>query len=123
YYIRNKLMKQGLGKGGFTEAEILEYIRVCTSEQIHGVCEDYRAAATIDFDMDRADLEAGRKVACPALVLWGELSHTGKHYRPEEVWPRYCSRIMRMKGLPCGHYPSEQATEQTYTELHGFFSA
>ncbi|HZQ72176.1 MAG TPA: alpha/beta hydrolase [Burkholderiales bacterium] len=123
YYIRNKLMKQGLGKGGFTEAELLEYIRVCTPEQIHGVCEDYRAAATIDFDMDRADFEAGRKVACPVLVLWGELSHTGKHYRPEEVWPRYCSRIMRMQGLPCGHYPSEQATEQTCTELQRFFSS
>ncbi len=123
YYIRNKLMKPGLGKGGFTEAELLEYIRVCTPDQIHGVCEDYRAAATIDFDMDRADFEAGRKVACPVLVLWGELSHTGKHYRPEEVWPRYCSRIMRMQGLPCGHYPSEQATEQTCTELQRFFSS
>ena len=123
YYIRNKLTKQGLGKGGFTEEEIREYIRVCTPEQIHGVCEDYRAGATIDLDMDTADYEAGRKVACPVLVLWGGLSHTQKHYQPEDVWPRYCSNVVRMQSLPCGHYPSEQAPEETYRELHAFFSS
>jgi len=55
------------------------------------------------------------------LVLWGELSHTGKHYDPPAVWPRYCSNIARMQSLPCGHYPSEQAPEQTYEELRRFF--
>lgn len=121
YYIRKKLMKQGLGKGGFTEEEIREYIRVCTPEQIHGVCEDYRAAATVDLEMDRADFEAGRKIACPVLVLWGGKSHTEHHYNPREAWPRYCSNIVRMTALPCGHYPSEQAPEETYRELHQFF--
>lgn len=121
YYIRKKLMKQGLGKGGFTEEEIREYIRVCTPEQIHGVCEDYRAAATVDLEMDRADFEAGRKIACPVLVLWGGKSHTEHHYNPREAWPRYCSNIVRMTALPCGHYPSEQAPEETYGELHEFF--
>jgi haloacetate dehalogenase len=57
------------------------------------------------------------------LVLWGELSHTGKHYRPQEVWPRYCSNIVRMQGLPCGHYPVEQAPDDTYRELRSFFIA
>jgi len=116
------LTKQGLGKGGFTEEEIREYVRVCTPEQIHGVCEDYRAAATIDFEMDTADFNAGRKVQCPVLVLWGELSHTGKHYEPRAVWPRYCANVVRMQSLPCGHYPSEQAPEQTYEELQRFFA-
>jgi haloacetate dehalogenase len=121
YYIRGKLMKQGLGKGGFTEEEIKEYVRVCTPENIHGVCEDYRAAATLDFEMDRADFEAGNRVKCPALVLWGEKSHTQKIYNPREAWPRYCADIVGMAALPCGHYPSEQAPEETYRELDAFF--
>jgi haloacetate dehalogenase len=121
YYIRGKLMKQGLGKGGFTEEEIKEYVRVCTPENIHGVCEDYRAAATLDFEMDRADFEAGNRVKCPALVLWGEKSHTQKNYNPREAWPRYCADIVGMAALPCGHYPSEQAPEETYRELDAFF--
>ena len=121
YYIRKKLMKQGLGKGGFTEDEIREYVRCCTPENIHGVCEDYRACATIDFEMDKADFEAGRKVRCPTLVLWGEKSHTNKLFDPRETWPKYAENIVRMQALPCGHYPSEQAPEETYAELRGFF--
>ncbi len=121
YYIRKKLMKQGLGKGGFTEEEIREYVRCCTPENIHGVCEDYRACATIDFEMDKADFEAGRKVKCPTLVLWGEKSHTNKLYDPRATWPLYAENIVRMQALPCGHYPSEQAPEETYAELRGFF--
>jgi haloacetate dehalogenase len=123
FYIRDKLMKQGLGKGGFTEEEILEYIRVCTPEQIHGVCSDYRAGATLDYEMDAADFEAGRRIACPVLVLWGEYSHTGKHYQPREAWPRYCSNIVRMQSLKCGHYPTEQAPGATYEELDNFFNS
>ena len=123
YYIRKKLMTHGIGKGGFTEDEILEYIRVCTPEQIHGVCEDYRAAATLDFEMDTADFEAGHKVSCPVLVLWGEHSHTERDFTPRDAWPGYCSNIVRMAALPCGHYPSEQAPEQTYQELSAFFRA
>lgn len=121
FYIRNKLMKQGPGKGGFTEAEILEYIRVCTPANIHAVCEDYRAAATVDLVMDTADFEAGRKVAAPALVLWGEKSHTAHHHDPREEWPKYCANIAGMRALPCGHYPVEQAPDETFAELHRFF--
>ncbi|MFD0667920.1 alpha/beta fold hydrolase [Ramlibacter sp. MAHUQ-53] len=121
FYIRDKLMKQGPGKGGFTEEEITEYIRVCTPENIHAVCEDYRAAATLDLQMDTADFEAGRKVQPPALVLWGEKSHTAHHHDARIEWPKYCANIVRMQELPCGHYPTEQAPEHTLAELLAFF--
>jgi haloacetate dehalogenase len=122
FYIRDKLMKQGPGKGGFTETEILEYIRVCTPENIHGVCEDYRAAFEIDLPMDTADVESGRKVQPPALILWGAKSHTAHHHDPRVEWPKYCANIIRMAELPCGHYPTEQAPEETYQELSKFFA-
>ena len=121
YYIRNKLMKQGPGKGGFTEEEIQEYIRVCTPENIHGVCEDYRAAATIDLQMDTADFEAGRKIQPPALIIWGQQSHTAHHHDPTVEWPKYCANIERMVALPCGHYPTEQAPKETLAEFLNFF--
>ena len=121
YYIRNKLMKQGPGKGGFTEDEIQEYIRVCTPENIHGVCEDYRAGATIDLQMDTADFEAGRKVQPPALIIWGQQSHTAHHHDPRTEWPKYCANIQRMVALPCGHYPTEQAPKETLAEFLNFF--
>ena len=48
-----------------------EYIRCyCCKGAIHAVSEDYRAAATVDLDMDRADDAAGRKIQAPVLALW-----------------------------------------------------
>jgi haloacetate dehalogenase len=123
FYIRSKLTTQGHGKGGFSEEEIQHYISLCTPENIHGVCEDYRAGATIDPKMDLADLAAGRRIQSPTLLLWGERSHVAHHPRkPAEVWSDYCANIVRARALPCGHYPSEQAPEETYAELKSFFA-
>jgi len=85
YYIRLKLGSQGLGKGGIAEAALREYVRCCTPENIHGVCEDYRAGATIDYEMDTLDLEAGRAITAPLLVIVGGRSHTSKFYSYEEA--------------------------------------
>ena len=114
-------MSQGPGKGGFTEAEILEYVRACTPENIHAVCEDYRAAASVDLAMDTADFDAGRRVECPVLALWGTKSHTAHHHDVLNAWPQYCANIAGMHALDCGHYPVEQAPEETYRLLAGFF--
>jgi haloacetate dehalogenase len=121
YYILKKLTKMGIGKGGFSEETLREYARCCTSENIHGVCEDYRAAVTVDMAMDTADFEAKRKIECPVAVYWGELSHTEKFFDARKAWPQYCSNIARMRALPCGHYPAEQAPHEVYAELYGFF--
>jgi haloacetate dehalogenase len=123
YYILKKLTKMGIGKGGFSEETLKEYARCCTRENIHGVCEDYRAAITVDMQMDTADFEAGRKITCPTAVFWGELSHTEKFYDPRSAWPQYASNIVRMRALPCGHYPAEQAPDDVYQELYDFFKS
>ena len=121
YYIRLKLGSQGLGKGGIAEDALREYVRCCTPENIHGVCEDYRAGATIDYEMDTKDLEAGHAITCPLLVIVGGRSHTSKFYSYEEAWARYATNLVRCTALPCGHYPAEQAPDETYRELRAFF--
>ena len=45
-----------------------------------GMCEDYRAAATIDLEHDRESRAAGQKVQCPMLVLWGSKGKIGEWY-------------------------------------------
>ena len=40
-------------------------------DHLHAICEEYRAAAGIDRTHDQADLEAGRRIHCPTLALWG----------------------------------------------------
>jgi haloacetate dehalogenase len=119
-YIRRKLDKKGVGMSGFTPEALAEYIRCCTPENIHAVCEDYRAAVSIDLVHDEADLQ--RKLAIPVLVLWGERSHVNRSYQPIEAWLERATDV-RGKMLPCGHYPAEQVPHETYQELRAFFGA
>jgi len=58
------------------------------AETIVGMCEDYRAAATIDLEQDRASRSAGVKVQCPMLVLWGAKGKIGQWYAPLDTWRR-----------------------------------
>jgi haloacetate dehalogenase len=117
-YIRKKLDKKGVGLGGFTPEALAEYIRCCTPENIHAVCEDYRAAVGIDLEHDEADLHV--KIAMPMLVLWGEKSHVNRSFKPIEAW-RERAVDVRGRMLPCGHYPAEQCPQETYEELRRFF--
>jgi haloacetate dehalogenase len=116
-YIRKKLDKKGVGMSAFTLEALAEYIRCCTPENIHAVCEDYRAAVGIDLVHDEADLAT--RFAMPMLVLWGERSHVNRSYRPIEAW-RERAIDVRGKMLPCGHYPAEQSPDETYAELRAF---
>jgi haloacetate dehalogenase len=118
-YIRRKLDKKGVGMGAFTPEALAEYIRCCTPENIHAVCEDYRAAVTIDQQHDEADLHV--RLTMPLLVLWGERSHVNRSFRPIEAWRERATDV-RGRMLPCGHYPAEQAPDETYAELRAFLS-
>jgi haloacetate dehalogenase len=90
---------------------------------LHAVCEDYRAVATLAFEMDRADVEAGNTIQCPVLVIWGTQSHTEKMFNPRVAWPQYVRSLPQFCPLPCGHYPAEQLPEEMYTALDTFFQA
>jgi haloacetate dehalogenase len=117
-YIRKKLDKPGVGLSGFTPEAMAEYIRCCTADNIHAVCEDYRAAVGIDLLHDEADLAT--KIAMPMLVLWGERSHVNRSYKPLDAWRERAADVQG-KMLPCGHYPAEQVPDETLAELRAFF--
>jgi haloacetate dehalogenase len=119
-YIRRKLDKPGVGLSAFTPEAMAEYIRCCNAENIHAVCEDYRAAVGIDLTHDEADLTV--KIPMPMLVLWGEKSHVNRSYKPIEAWRERAADV-RGRMLACGHYPAEQVPEETLTELRAFFGA
>jgi len=90
---------------------------------VHAMCEDYRACATIDLAMDTKDFAAGKKITCPALLLWGATGAVGRNHDSAKIWKNYATTIVGAKALPCGHYLSEEAPEETYAELRAFFAA
>ena len=69
-----------------------------------------------------ADFEAGRKIACPVLLLWGATGGVGRNHDSMAIWQRYAVDIRGGKALPCGHYLSEEAPDETYAELRAFFA-
>ncbi len=120
WYMEHKLSKPGIGLRFFDPAAFEEYVRCFTPKTIRGSCADYRACATVDFEMDKNDREAGHKVACPLLVLWGAKSHTGRVYKDVlAIWRDYGVDVT---GAPieCGHYVPEEAPEPTYDHLIKF---
>jgi haloacetate dehalogenase len=120
YYIQYKLNKKGVGLEIFAAEALAEYARCTTPEQIHAVCEDYRATLGIDLAMDAADY-GQRRLACPTLVLWGSQSHVGRHYRPLEAWSEWAEDLVGL-AIPTGHYPAEHRPDLVYPILWQFFS-
>jgi haloacetate dehalogenase len=120
YYIRYKLNKKGVGLEIFTPEAMAEYARCTTSEQIHAVCEDYRATVTLDFAMDSADY-GQKSIACPVLVMWGSNSHCGRHFKPMEAWSEWAPDL-RGWDIPTGHYPAEHRPDLVYPAFQKFFS-
>ena len=122
WFIKKKLAKTEQGLNFFDPAALADYMRCFRNpETIHAICEDYRAGASIDLEMDEADMQAGRKIGCPLLLLWGATGGVGRNQNSMEIWPRYASDIRAGKALPCGHYVQEEAPDETYTELRAFF--
>ena len=123
FYITRKLAKTAQGLSFFGKEALEDYKRCFRNPAtVHAMCEDYRATATVDFAMDTEDFAAGRKIACPTLLLWGATGAVGRNHQPAEVWKDYAADIRGAKALPCGHYLSEEAPEETYAELRAFFA-
>ena len=120
-YMHSVMGKRYAGLSAFTPAALAEYERCA---QIPGtatsMCEDYRAAATIDLVHDRADVAAGRKLTQPLRVLWGDHGAVGKCFDVLALWREQATDVSGVS-LPCGHYIAEEAPQLLLAEALKFF--
>ena len=100
-------------------ADYMEAIR--DPKTIQGMCEDYRAAASIDLEHDRASRAEGHKIACPVLVLWGAKAKIEAWYDALAIWRRYCKGEVSGSPVPSGHYLAEEAPEAVLEHFIAFF--
>jgi haloacetate dehalogenase len=106
----------------FADEAVADYLACFRDpETIRGICEDYRAGATIDCEHDRADQETGQRIQCPLLVLWGAKAKLETWYDVLAVWRGWATDV-RGRALACGHYLAEELPEETADELARFFS-
>jgi haloacetate dehalogenase len=119
-FLRRKMGEGAAGMTPFAPEAWAEYQRCFTPGAIHASCEDYRAAATIDLVHDRADRDAGRRIACPMLALWGDHGIIGRCFKPLDEWRRVAADV-RGHGVASGHYIPEEAPDILVAELERFF--
>ena len=97
------------------------FAAVRQSDMVTGMCEDYRAAATIDLVHDRDSRAAGLKVACPMLVLWGTKGRIGTWYDALATWRDYCSGEVTGGPVSSGHYIAEESPAELLASFGRFF--
>ena len=95
---------------------------VSISAAIHASTEDYRAGATIDLVDDDASWDAGARIACPTLVLWGAEGLVGLRYDALGVWREYAAAAELVEGqaVPGAHFLPEEAPAETIAALRAF---
>src|SRR5512134_1022188 len=121
FYLRTKLGGWGsAGTSFFDPRALAEYERCFTPAAIHAMCEDYRAAATIDLQHDREDED--RRIECPLRVLWGERGVVHRLFAPLADWQAKSKLPVSGGTTPTGHYIAEEAPDLLADEMLEFFA-
>src|SRR5580698_980238 len=115
------------GQGSFGPEILEEYVSTYRDRaRVHGICEEYRAAATIEVEHDRADKDASKRIGCPMLHLWAEGGPLDSFYAkdggPLGIWRQWAPRAhgQAMKG---GHFFPEENPDDTAVLVKQFLSA
>ena len=91
---------------------------------IHAICEEYRAAATIDREHDKMDRDSGKRIACPLLSLWSSRGGLNSWYDdqggPLGLWQQWADDVSG-RALDGGHFFPEEKPEETANALLQFF--
>jgi haloacetate dehalogenase len=106
-------------RGAFPPDLRAEYLaKFSAPETIHAICEEYRAAATLDHEHDEAD-RGQRRIACPVLALWSHTGAVARWYEPLALWRAWADDV---EGGPiaAGHFLPEEAPDETARRLIQF---
>ena len=98
-----------------------EYLRCFDVDTVHASGADYRAAAGIDLEHDRADRESGRTLDIPVLALWGRHSYVGSNFDVLATWAPYAPRVTGA-AIEADHYLAEEAPQPTASALRAFLT-
>jgi haloacetate dehalogenase len=126
------IVDNALGDWGSPSAVFPREVRAAYVEALrdpahaHAICEEYRAAATVDREHDQADCTDGRRMTCPLLALWSAEGPLGTWYveagGPMTLWRTWTDRVQGHP-LNAGHFFPEELPDQTAEALSRFFAS
>ena len=119
-YVRDVLGRRSAGLAPFDARALAEYVRcIELPGAAHGLCEDYRASASIDLIHDQLDIDTKNFLHQPLLVLWGEQGVVNQCFEPLKEWTKLAVNV-KGHALPCGHYIPEEAPELMLSQVQSF---
>ena len=119
-YVRDVLGRRSAGLAPFDPRALAEYVRCLELPgTAHGLCEDYRASATIDLVHDQLDIDKKNFLQQALLVLWGEQGVVNQCFEPLKEWSKLAVNV-KGHALPCGHYIPEEAPELLLNQVQSF---
>jgi haloacetate dehalogenase len=115
------------GHGSFgpeVRAEYTESYR--DPARVHAICEEYRAAATLDIEHDKKDLQDSRRIKSPMLHLWAIGGPLDSFYEqqggPLGIWRKFADNVQG-QSIKGGHFFPEENPSETAELLIKFLSA
>jgi haloacetate dehalogenase len=87
---------------------------------VHGMCEDYRAGLSIDRRHEEADRAAGRRIACPTLLLTATEDDIDIHGDPMAIWRPWVAGELSSRPVHSGHHQAEEAPGELARALTAF---
>jgi len=92
-------------------------------DTVRAMLEDYRAGLTVDRAAEEADRAAGRRVACPTLVLWSSRDDLEDlHGDPLAIWADWTSGPLAGGPVDSGHHMAEEAPGELAAALVAFLA-
>ncbi len=120
-FFQHHLRAIGLGANPdrYPEPVMAAYARqLADASAVHAICEDYRAGATIDRQLDEAD--RSRQIECPVLCLWGTRGALPLFYEDVlAVWRPWAPGVTG-RGVEASHFLAEDRPEEVADELAAF---
>jgi len=122
-YLRYVFHSRVFDPTSFGEAEIATYARAYGRPgALRGGFEHYRTCFGESMRQDLDDLEAGRRVAAPVRVLWGDAGPY-RDVNALDLWRPFAPAATGVAIPECGHYLPEERPEAVLAEMEAFLGA
>jgi len=125
--VDNAVNQWGTSPDAFPEWVRAAYVSALSDPaHVHAICNEYRAAAGLDREIDKADLDAGRRIRAPLLALWSAEGALGAWYDeaggPLGLWQRWAERVQG-QAVTGGHFFPEEQPAATAQLISSFLKS
>src|SRR5689334_1827184 len=125
FFLRYKMASQTKSKSlAAIDKRALEHYLAAFRDpsRVHAMCEDYRAGAYADFEVDKADRKAGKKIVIPLLGLRGDARIARAAATALETWKNWAANVSGA-AADSGHFLAEDNPDATAKALRESFVA